>query len=476
MPSKLLSLLYVVRADEWADFKAKYGKAYNGDDEDHLRRAIFEDTMQFINGENAKDLSYQLAVNQFADWTSKERESLVGFKKNSRWTGLPRLGDHDPGAAAAPSALDWVTNGSVTPVKDQGQCGSCWAFSTMGSLEGAWQISSGKLVSLSEQQLVDCSKNGNEGCNGGLMDYGFEFLEDVNVCTEDSYPYKAADGSCDSSSCTVAIPRGGVTGYKDVTGGEDGLLSAVQLTPVSVAIEADQSSFQFYSSGILTGACGTNLDHGVLVVGYGTDSGKDYWKVKNSWGSSWGDNGYIRIERGSNKCGIASQASYPLVDSTVPPSPPAPTPPVPPPTPPVTTSQPPASKTCPFPAVQDCYTRSVSECWSPMLSKSSDTKAALDTIPDADVVSGIEKLLVDGDEFKKIWTVTVDGDQVHLTAYKFEAIGFEEDYQFAEATLQLNAGSNPAYYDAYEKFTELWDNHFYQKCVMATSSVGVTLV
>jgi len=293
------------------------------------------------------------------------------------------------------------------------------------------------------------------------------------VCTEDSYPYKAVDGNCDSSSCSVAIPRGGVTGYKDVTGGEDGLLSAVQVTPVSVAIEADQSAFQFYSSGILTGNCGTNLDHGVLVVGFGTDGGKDYWKVKNSWGQSWGDHGYIRIERGSNKCGIANQASYPLVDSSVAPSPPVPTPPVPPPSPPVTTSQPPVSPTCPFPAVQDCYTRLVSECWSPMLSKSKDTKSALDAIPDVDVVSGIEKLLVDGEEFNRVWTVTLDGDQVHLTAYKFEAIGFEEDYQFAEATLQLNAGSNPSYYDAYEKFADLWDNHFYQKCVTSSGRVAM---
>jgi len=340
------------------------------------------------------------------------------------------------------------------------------------SLEGAWQLSSGNLFSLSEQQLVDCSKNGNDGCNGGLMDYGFEFYENVNICSEGTYPYTAGDGVCaGTSDCTVAIPRGGVTGYVDVAD-EDGLLSAAQQQPVSVAIEADQSSFQFYSTGVLTGTCGTNLDHGVLVVGFGTESGSDYWKVKNSWGSSWGEAGYIRIERGTNKCGIANSASYPVVDSSVAPSPPVPTPPTPPPTPPATTTEPPASDTCPFPEVQDCYTRTIDECWTPMLSKSADVKTALDSLPDSDVASGIEKLLVKGSEFQETWGVTLDEDAglVHLTAYKFEALGFEEDYQFAEVTLQLNAGSDATYAAAYNKFSDLWDGHFYQNCVLVTGS------
>merc|ERR1711953_1529031 len=162
--------------------------------------------------------------------------------------------------------------------KNQGQCGSCWAFSTTGGTEGQWAIATGNLQSLSEQQLVDCSK-ANSGCNGGLMDSAF------------SYPYTARDGSC-KSSFTTAIPQGDVTGYTDVRS-ESGLLDAVATVgPISVAIEADQSFFQYYSSGVLTGSCGTNLDHGVLAVGYGSESGTDYWKVKNSWGASWGMNGY----------------------------------------------------------------------------------------------------------------------------------------------------------------------------------------
>merc|ERR1712093_451402 len=164
-----------------------------------------------------------------------------------------------------------------------------------------------------------------------MGDYAFAFYESTSIATESSYPYTAKDGSC-KSSYTTAIPSGGVTGYKDISN-EAGLLDAVtNVGPVSVAIEADQMSFQMYSSGVLTGNCGTNLDHGVLAVGFGTDSGKDYWKVKNSWGASWGMNGYVLIQRGVDKCGIADgPPSYPTVSGSpgpapTPTPPPAPTP------------------------------------------------------------------------------------------------------------------------------------------------------
>jgi len=231
----------------------------------------------------------------------------------------------------------------VTPVKNQQQCGSCWAFSTTGSLEGAWQIASGKLVSLSEQQLVDCSKaEGNMGCGGGLMDNGFKYLEENAACTEESYPYLAKNGQCTASSCTVGVPKGSVTGFKDVeTDDEQALMEAVSKGPVSIAIEADHQAFQFYSGGVLKKACGTRLDHGVLVVGYGESNGVKFWKVKNSWGESWGEQGYIELERENSpdgkagECGLLSQPSYPVVkNGPVPPSPTPPSPSPPSPSPP----------------------------------------------------------------------------------------------------------------------------------------------
>merc|ERR1711939_1032433 len=232
--------------------------------------------------------------------------NICGFVPSTS-QGLPNLGTDDSAASAA--TIDWTTKGAVTPVKNQGQCGSCWAFSTTGGLEGAWQLSSGNLVSLSEQQFVDCSKQ-NSGCNGGLMDAGFSFAQGTAVATEDSYPYTASDGSC-QSSFTTGIPQGGVTGYKDVDHSADALTSALNNNPVSVAIQADQSVFQQYTGGVITSGCGSNLDHGVLAVGYdGTAI-----KVKNSWGSSWGDNGYVQID--ASQCGITTSASYPTVSSSV---------------------------------------------------------------------------------------------------------------------------------------------------------------
>merc|ERR1712061_819625 len=213
----------------------------------------------------------------------------------------------------APASMDWSTKGAVTPIKNQGQCGSCWAFSSTGGTEGSWEIATGSLVSLSEQQLVDCSKQ-NSGCNGGLMDYAFSFYLTTSIASESSYPYTARDGSC-KSSYTAAIPQGGVTGYKDVSSSSSALMSAINQQPISVAVQADQSAFQRYSGGIVTSGCGTNLDHGVLAVGL--DTGGGYYLVKNSWGSSWGDNGYLKISTSGNVCGIHSQPSYPTVSGAV---------------------------------------------------------------------------------------------------------------------------------------------------------------
>jgi hypothetical protein len=230
--------------------------------------------------------------------------------------------------------MDWVAEGAVTPVKNQGQCGSCWAFSTTGSVEGAYFVAIGKLVSLSEEDLVQCDHGGDQGCQGGLMDNAFKWIEQNGLCSEGDYPYSSGGGTAGTckTSCSPVVT---VTGFTDVPPkDEKALLLAVAKQPVSVAIEADKSAFQLYNSGVLDStSCGTQLDHGVLIVGYGTDGGKDYWKVKNSWGATWGESGYLRMVRDKNMCGIAQQPSYPEAKAAgpSPPSPPAPpSPPSPP--------------------------------------------------------------------------------------------------------------------------------------------------
>jgi len=213
--------------------------------------------------------------------------------------------------------VNWVTKGAVTAVKDQGQCGSCWSFSTTGSLEGEKFIKTGTLTSLSEQNLIDCSTaEGNDGCNGGLMDSAFKYvISNKGIDTEASYPYTTSGpNSCKFKPADIGDT---ITSYKDVTrGSESALQTAVTQQPISVAIDASHNSFQLYSSGVYyEPACSTSsLDHGVLAVGYGTSaSGTDYWLVKNSWGKNWGMSGYLQMSKGrNNNCGIATMASYPI--------------------------------------------------------------------------------------------------------------------------------------------------------------------
>ncbi|XP_042910064.1 cathepsin L-like peptidase [Parasteatoda tepidariorum] len=306
---------------QWVAFKTTFGKVYDGREE-LARRLIWE--QKFAEVEHHNHLAdfgfftYRKGINKYSDLSSTEIVSrLNGFKSNYRQNGS---GSNwvEPSNAYIPDEVDWREQGLVTPVKDQGDCGSCWAFSTTGSLEGQHKKKTGQLISLSEQNLVDCTwVYENNGCNGGWMDNAFKYIQDnLGIDTEVSYPYTANA----SLNCLFKKENVGAncTGYVDIgSGDEESLKKAVATVgPISVAIDASQPSFHSYQSGIYDEEfCSTSeLDHAVLVVGYGTENGLDYWLVKNSWGTSWGMNGYIKMSRNrDNQCGIATKASFPSV-------------------------------------------------------------------------------------------------------------------------------------------------------------------
>ncbi|KAE8743916.1 Cathepsin L-like peptidase 1 [Frankliniella occidentalis] len=305
----------------WEDFKAMHHKRYPNPIEDAFRAKIFNENAVRIAKHNELHaygkVSFKVGYNQFADMHTHEvTEKLNGFRMDlKRRSGSIHRASND--SKPFSRKVDWRTKGLVTPIKDQGQCGSCWSFSATGSLEGQLFKKTGKLVSLSEQNLVDCSsKYGNEGCNGGVMDSAFEYVKaNGGIDSEETYPYTAQDGRCLYKSANSV---GVNTGYTDVNPTENDLRDAVEkVGPVSVAIDASHWSFQMYASGIYQEpACSSDsLDHGVLAVGYGSDwPNKDFWLVKNSWGDSWGEGGYIKMARNkNNNCGIATMASYPTV-------------------------------------------------------------------------------------------------------------------------------------------------------------------
>ena len=305
----------------FTEWLTSQGKSYTSATEMDYRNSVYDANVVMIAQHNSGNSSWTMGVNKFADLTAEEFAAryVGGLNIRTKSRGLRAHANLAPlNTTANPTSVDWTTKGAVTPIKNQEQCGSCWAFSTTGSVEGAWFLAKGNLVSLSEQQLVDCSgPEGNQGCNGGLMDDAFQYIIDnKGITTEEAYPYTAQDGTCTSKGKPIAAT---LSGYKDVAANSEvALETAIVQQPVSVAVEADQSVFQFYSGGVMDSACGTQLDHGVLAVGYGVDTGKEYYKVKNSWGADWGEKGFIRLGRGakfnpSGQCGIQMMASYPVV-------------------------------------------------------------------------------------------------------------------------------------------------------------------
>ncbi|XP_077227552.1 senescence-specific cysteine protease SAG39-like [Tasmannia lanceolata] len=309
----------VSMSEKHEQWMARYGRLYKDATEKEQRFKIFEDNVEFIESFNSVgDKPYKLSVNEFADQSNEEfTASRNGFRPSlTRALETTSTFTYED-VTAVPSSMDWRKKGAVTPIKDQGQCGSCWAFSAVGAMEGITQLKTGKLISLSEQEVVDCDTKGvDQGCEGGLMDDAFKFIQhNQGLTTETKYPYKGVDGTCNTKKAATHAAK--INGYKDVpANSEKALLKAVANQPISVAIDASGYAFQFYSSGVFTGDCGTSLDHGVTAVGYGTSTdGTKYWLVKNSWGNAWGEAGYIRMQRDvvakEGLCGIAMQASYP---------------------------------------------------------------------------------------------------------------------------------------------------------------------
>lgn len=310
-------------------------------DNDEYRQAVFNRNILKIKAQNALyeagESGYKFGVNQYADLSEDEFVKVAGLGHI-----LPKKTpeERDEVVLEVPevASIDWRTQNAVTKVKNQEQCGSCWSFSASGAIEGAVAIGAGVLVSLSEKQLMDCSKSyGNNSCNGGLMDYAFQYaIDNGGLTLEENYPYVAEDGTCDKTKEKQVA--GSISGFKDVpVDNVDQMVAAVSGQPVSVAIEADRSAFQMYSGGVLDKiSCGTNLDHGVLVVGFTDVDDQTYpnaWIVKNSWGNTWGVQGYIYISREVQStpkgiCGILEAASYATGGSVPAPSP-GPTPPPP---------------------------------------------------------------------------------------------------------------------------------------------------
>ncbi|XP_076922208.1 low-temperature-induced cysteine proteinase-like [Bidens hawaiensis] len=332
----LSPLTAISTSDLFQQWCHHHNKSYPTEEEHLYRFNVFQDNYDYILRHNAhSNTSYTLDLNAFADLTHHEFKlaRLRGLSVSHPSADPIRLNRGGSGIQSSteiPKSLDWREKGAVTKVKDQGSCGACWAFSATGAMEGINQIVTGSLISLSEQELVDCDRSFNSGCDGGLMDYAFEFvIKNKGIDTEEDYPYQGRATTCNKNKMKTRVVT--IDGYIDVPeNNEAQLLQAVAIQPVSVGICGSERAFQLYSKGIFTGPCSTALDHAVLIVGYGSKDGVDYWIIKNSWGTSWGMDGYMymqwNIGDSNGLCGINMLASYPIKTSPNPPPSPTPKP------------------------------------------------------------------------------------------------------------------------------------------------------
>ncbi|CAK9148129.1 unnamed protein product [Ilex paraguariensis] len=365
-------------------WREQHGKVYKDTEEEEKRLENFKNSLKYVIENNTKRRSgsgHVVGLNRFADMSNEEFKEVYiskvkdpySKKKMGQRKSMKGRSRSAMASCEAPSSLDWRKYGAVTGVKDQGSCGSCWAFSATGAMEGVNALATGDLISLSEQELVDCDP-GNYGCDGGYMDIAFEYvLSNGGIDSEADYPYIGYDRKCNTTKeKNIAVT---IDGYIDVEEEESALLCAVIQQPISVGLVGSSFDFQLYTGGIYDGSCSSNpsvIDHATVLVGYGSDGDEDYWIIKNSWGTSWGMEGYAYIRRGTNKkygvCGINAMASYPTKESsspspypspTVPPPPPSPPSPPPPPSPP---SPPPPPPSPPSPSPSDCGDFSIFYC------------------------------------------------------------------------------------------------------------------
>ncbi|CAF0974312.1 unnamed protein product [Adineta steineri] len=310
---------------QWKLWKNKHRKNYS-DAEELVRRSVWENNLKMIEEHNLQvDLgvhTYRLGMNQYGDLTVNEFVQKYSGVKGNMETKNSQVREVlvSNSNASLPDSVDWRNQNVVEPVKDQGACGSCWAFSAAGAIESAYAIKTSTLVSLSEQQLVDCSRgDGNGGCNGGFTDDAFVYVINAGgIETESSYPYKTVDQTCMFNATDISVK---VCDFVQLASGDEAALQQAVATigPISVSIDESHSSFQFYQSGVYNEpACSqTILTHAVLVIGYGTEGDLDYWLIKNSWGTSWGEQGYIKMTRNqNNQCAIATFANYPIICSS----------------------------------------------------------------------------------------------------------------------------------------------------------------